>query len=271
MSFSTLQSKQVGHNLGLAYLSDASGSQSLSLNGDSISLSGGGGSVAVGSASSVVSNTQKLTAQSYNSSLLVTELNSDVVVGTALAPKQLNVFGNENISGYVQPSRILDNATSSGTNGQILSSSGTALSWINSPALRNIANIAGDFTDLGITGVYTVGTNFNSNSTTPPKVFTPTVSGTYLVAYAMDNAGITYGANLNNHINLQLIGGSVNPRPLYAFQSNQVNLLNSIDILPLVAGVTYSALIQVRPVFSESIDCTSAGSARFFCNFYLVS
>jgi hypothetical protein len=67
-------------------------------------------------------NTAALTAITYDTGLVTTNVASPLVVGTNAAPKQLTVYGNETVSGYLQPGQIYDVSGSPGTSGQVLSS-----------------------------------------------------------------------------------------------------------------------------------------------------
>jgi hypothetical protein len=67
-------------------------------------------------------NTAALTAITYNTGLVTTNVASPLVVGTGAAPKQLTVYGNETVSGYLQPGQIYDVSGSPGSSGQVLSS-----------------------------------------------------------------------------------------------------------------------------------------------------
>jgi len=67
-------------------------------------------------------NTAALTAITYDTGLVTTNVASPLIVGTNASPKQLTVYGNETVSGYLQPGQIYDVSGSPGTSGQVLSS-----------------------------------------------------------------------------------------------------------------------------------------------------
>ena len=80
-------------------------------------------------------NTAALTAITYDTGLVTTNVASPLVVGTNAAPKQLTVYGDETVSGYLQPGQIYDVSGSPGTSGQVLSSDVSGHpKWTSPPA-----------------------------------------------------------------------------------------------------------------------------------------
>jgi len=186
----------VGNNIELTITGIPIVPQTLSLVGDDILLSGGGGSVAVGSASSVSSNTGKLTAQSYSSLLLTTNFTSDVVVGEILNPRTMVV------NGTVVPKYIQDAGGLDGTNGQVLSidSSGLLL-WSSALVFEGIQNKLGiipalphtsDTTALAANNDLTPPTAIVPDATAPTSSTTPEGTACWLYTKPVGNAGFNW-------------------------------------------------------------------------------
>lgn len=187
------------------------GSQVLGLSGDLITLTGGGGSVDVG-------NTSILSQQNYNNLTNTTNFSANVIVGAIGGTRSFRVVGNTVLDGSFTPTTITDGVNSVGTQGQILSSTGSALEWITggSASVASMSVLATSATPValnttlwGHTYILT-GTTTQSFTTTS---LTPADAGFFVI--------VKNGNGLNaGDITLS---GVVSVNPIVHNQTNQQN------------------------------------------------
>jgi len=153
--------------------------------------------------------------------------------GTILAPS------GATISGYItQPTTILDNTSSAGTSGKILSSTGTAISWVDAPAL-----------------VSTTATNLPAVGNYYPTFVSSSTSGSQTLR---TDTGITYDANNNTLTTTTFSGSSKYPVGTTITDEN-ASTGNAYEVVGKGAGTAGITWLDV-PVRIASGSFTAATS-----------
>ena len=237
------------------------GSQVLSQVGNSVFLSGGGGSVNIATTSLVAATGVKTTAMTYNSGILSTEFDGQVLVknnlevGEPLNPATLSV------NGTVEPTSITDSVASVGTAGQVLSAgAGGSLEWIaagGGGGSGTVTSVAVGANGLVLTGTSTVAPIISLPTATASvgQYLGTNAAGTFVVKGATVNLGTGSVSSASGSIAIGVGASAVATGGVAIGGSATANNVNSIVLNATGASVTSTASsLHVKPVVAKTTE-----------------